>query len=262
MTLPRYPEELGFKIGASGTHTSRTIMVEELSTLLASAGSAKRREEFARLIVDENVLGKSTASTRRLTAQRLSELYALDISVPLFRALMRLWPVDKNSRPLLALLCSLARDPLLRAAAPSIISLREGQSFVRDTMTTALCAHARSRLNDSTLDKVVRNAAASWTQSRHLRGRVLKRRQRVTATPAAVTMALLLGYLQGLRGPSILQTLWCAVLDSTPEALSSLALRASLTGLLRFRHADGVVEISFPDLLTKQEIEVASHGQD
>ena len=256
-----YPD-FGFKAGASGTHTSRTIMLEELSALLASAGEATRRDEFARLIIDENVLGKSTASTRRLTAQRLSELYALDTSVVLFRALVRLWPVDRNSHALLALLCSLARDPLLRATAPSVLSLREGQSFDRDAMAAALRAHAGARLNDSILDKVVRNAAASWTQSGHLQGRVLKRRQRVTATPAAVTMALLLGYLQGLRGPSVLRTLWCDVLDSAPEELSNLAARASLAGLLRFRHAGDVVEISFPDLLTKQEIEKASHGQD
>lgn len=258
---PRYPEELGFKVGASGTHTSRTIMVEELSALLASAGDESRREDFVRLIVEENALGKSTASTRRLTAQRLTELYALDTSVVLFRALTRLWRADRDSHALLALLCSLARDPLLRATAPSVLSLRDGQSFDRDAMTTALRAHAGSRLNESILDKVARNAASSWTQSGHLQGRVLKRRQRVTATPATVTMALLLGYLQGMRGPSILRTTWCEALDSTPETLSGLATRASMAGLLRFRQAGEVIEITFPDLLTKPEMERASHGQ-
>lgn len=257
----RYIEELGFKSGVSGTHTSRTIMVDEISALLASAGAATHREDFVRLIVDENVLGKSTSSTRRITAQRLSELYALDTSVVLFRALARLWPVNRESHAMLALLCSLARDPLLRATAPSVLSLRDGQGFDRDAMAAALRAHAGARLNEAILDKVVRNAASSWTQSGHLNGRVLKRRRRVKPTPVTVTMALLLGYLQGLRGPSILRTTWCEVLDSTPEALSGLATRASLTGLLRFRQAGEVIEITFPDLLTNQEREKASHGQ-
>lgn len=262
MSKDLYPEALGFKAGASGTHTSRTIMVEELSRLLTFAGGATRREEFVQLIVEENVLGKATSSTRRLTAQRLTELYALDTSVALFRMLLRLWSMDPSSHALLALLCSLARDPLLRVSASSVLSLRDGQSFNRDAMVAALRAHAGSRLNDSVLGKVVRNAASSWTQSGHLQGRVLKRRQRVNATPAAVTMALLLGYLQGLRGPGILRTLWCDVLDSTPEALSALAIQASLAGMLRFRQAGEVMEVSFPDLLTKQEIDMTSHEQD
>jgi hypothetical protein len=116
-------------------------------------------------------------------------------------------------------------------------------------------------LNEAILDKVVRNTAASWTQSGHLIGRTFKKRQRVKATPPAITMALFLGYLQGLRGPGIFQTVWCEVLDSTPEAMSSLAARASAAGLLRFRQSGDVIEVGFPDLLTKAEDELATHGQ-
>lgn len=261
MTDSIYPTELGFKTGASTTHTSRTMMVEELSVLLESAGEAVHRERLVELIVEENILGKPTAATRRITVQRLSELYALDTSVVLFRALIRLWRADRDSLPLLALMCALARDSLFRVSAPAVVLLREGQSLDRDALMEALRFQAGSRLNGAVLEKVVRNVAASWTQSGHLQGRVLKRRRRVTATPAAVTMALLLGYLQGLRGPSILGTLWCSVLDSTPEALSGLAARAALAGLLRFRQAGDVLEIAFPDLLTKHEAEVASHGK-
>jgi hypothetical protein len=142
-----------------------------------------------------------------------------------------------------------------------VIALRNGQAFDRDAMAASLKAHVGARLNEAILDKVVRNAASSWTQSGHLVGRTLKRRQHVKPTSGAVTMALLLGYLQGLRGASILRTIWCEVLDSTPEALSTLAARASMSGLMRFRKAGDVIEISFPDLLTKQETEKASHGQ-
>jgi hypothetical protein len=261
MSSVYYSSPLGFKSGESGTHTSRTVMVAELTALLASASDAKTKEQFVHMVVDENVLGKSTTSTRRITAQRLSELYALDTSVPIFRALLRFWNVDRDAQALMALLSSLARDPLLRATVPAVLALRDGQSFDRDAMAASLRAHAGPRLNDAILDKVVRNAASSWTQSGHLNGRTIKRRQRVKPTPPAVTMALLLGYLQGLRGPALLRTTWCEVLDSTPAALSMLAARASMSGLLRFRHAGDVVEVSFADLLTKQEIETtSSHG--
>ena len=173
-------------------------MFDEVSLLLSVITPSASREEYVRAIVDENVLGKATTSTRRITAQRLTELYALDTSVAIFRTLLRLWAPSANSQPLLALLSALARDPLLRCTAPPVLSLREGQSFDRAAATDALRRHAGPRLNDAILDKVVRNAAASWTQSGHLSGRTFKKRQRVQATPPAVTMALLLGYLQGL----------------------------------------------------------------
>lgn len=260
MSVQRYPEQLGFKSGTSGTHTSRTIMLEELSMLLAAAGQGATREEFVHAVVEDNVLGKSTTSTRRISAQRLTELYALDTTVPIFRLLQKLWTIDRDSQPLIALLSALARDPLLRCTAPTVIGVREGQSFDRDATTEALKLYAGKRLNDAIVDKVVRNAAASWTQSGHLVGRTFKKRQRVKPSPAAVTMALFLGYLQGLRGAGLLRTLWCEVLDSTPEALAGIASRASMSGLMRFRQLGEVVEISFPDLLSNAENERTTHG--
>ena len=41
----------------------------------------------------------------------------LDRRSVLFRGLRDLWDADEAAQPLLALLCSLARDPLLRATA-------------------------------------------------------------------------------------------------------------------------------------------------
>ena len=67
-------------------------------------------------------------------------------------------------------------------------------------MTEALSEVAGDRLNEAILDKVVRNASSSWTQSGHLRGRSRKTRQRVRATPAAAAYALLLGFACGSRG--------------------------------------------------------------
>lgn len=257
-----YPLDLGFKSGESGAHTSRTLMLDELSRLLGFVAIGATKAEITHAVVEDNLLNKSTVSTRRATAQRLSELYALDTAVPLFRALQRLWLLDREAQPLLALLCALARDPLLRATSPAILALREGQSFDRNSVTAALRTYVGVRLNDSILDKVVRNSAASWTQSGHLTGRTFKSRQRVKATPPAAAFALLLGYLQGLRSSGLFHTLWCQVLDSSPEALAGLASRASMSGLLRFRQSGDVIEISFPDLLTQAEIERATHGQD
>lgn len=76
---------LGFRDEDRGTHTSRTIMLAELRHMLSSAPPTTTKEGYWHSIVEENVLGKRTGSTRRVSAQRLSELYGLDVNVALFR---------------------------------------------------------------------------------------------------------------------------------------------------------------------------------
>jgi hypothetical protein len=107
----------------------------------------------------------------------------------------------------------------------------------------------------------VRNAASSWAQSGHLEGRTFKKRTLARPTAGPVVMALFLGYLQGIRGPGILRSFWCQALDAPPEVLARIASTASMSGLIRFRMAGDVIEVSFPDILTATEFE-ALHEQD
>ncbi|MBB1249938.1 hypothetical protein [Rhizobium sp. G21] len=113
-------DSAGFREGAKGTHTSRTIMLAELERVLRTGASDKALEA---IVLHENLLEKNTTSGRALSLQRLRELYGLDNSVPMFRTLSHLWVRDQKSLPLLAILGALARDPLLRATARSIIDL-------------------------------------------------------------------------------------------------------------------------------------------
>jgi hypothetical protein len=69
-------------------------MLAELTTLLAYGPASASKAERRSAIVSENVLGKKTTSTRKSTAQRLCELYALEPSVPLFRLLHVFWKDD------------------------------------------------------------------------------------------------------------------------------------------------------------------------
>lgn len=249
-----WSDKLGFRAGDRGTHTSRTMMLAELSALLAAVPPEADRPRFLDAIIEDNVLGKATVSTRRLTAQRLQELYALDRAFPIFRAIVRLWDLDPEGQALVSLLAALARDPLLRATAPAVIGLAAGQSFDRDAMRESLSKVAGHRLNDATLEKVVRNAASTWSQSGHFEGRTFKKRKLVRATIGPVVMAIFLGYLQGMKGTGILGTLWCRVLDSSEDEIANLASRAAMSGLLRFRRAGDVIEVGFPDLLSAKEL--------
>jgi len=243
----------GFRIGDKGTHTSRTIMFKELALMFEDQEQGAPREAYVSAIIDQNCLGKHTVSTRKLTCQRLSELYGLDPSIPLFRILRYLWQVDEAGRPLLALLTALARDPLLRVTSPPILQMNAGEELMRQRMKDALWQSIENRLNNGTLDTVVRNTSSSWTQSGHLTGRVRKYRQKVNPTPIVTAYALVLGYILGARGSGLFNTLWAKVLDTPHEKLVSLATDAKRLGFLDLSQAGGVVEVSFTRLFTEDE---------
>lgn len=240
--------QLGFRFGAKGTHTSRTIMFNELDTVLTATQPTATRADYATAIIQANCLGKTTTSTRRLTNQRLSELYALDSKVPLFRVLRRLWSLEPDGRRLLALQCALARDPLLMATAPSIIDLPIGAEFLREPLRLGVLAVVGDRLSPGTLAKVVRNAASSWTQSGHLAGRTLKRRRVVQPTAANAAFATLLSHATGFRGAQIFSSAWFLILDCSPPSARELALEAKRLGLLDLRISGDVIELALARL--------------
>ncbi len=246
-------EHLGFRFGAKGAHTSRTIMVAEITSLLNECPASAVRSDYAEAVVERNCLAKHTAATRQLTIQRLGELYGLDHSVPLFRTMRSLWDRDEKGRPLLALLLSMARDPLLRVTAPPILAMQPGQELGRQQITDALRLNVGDRLNEDCLDKVVRNTASSWTQSGHLTGRSRKSRVKVQPTFFVVCYAILLGYLLGYRGSDLFETIWAKVLDSSSDELVYLAMDAKRYGLMDIKQSGGMFAVSFDNALTVAE---------
>lgn len=250
-------ERWGFRFGDKGTHTSRTMMLDELDRLLSTVPGDVGREDYAKAVIEDNCLGKRTAATRKLSLQRLSELYALDPDVPIFRVLHGLWAHHEKSRPLLALLVALARDPLLRFTAHAVLTTAPGHELSRQRLIEELSSALAHRLNESILDKVCRNASSSWAQSGHLQGRVRKIRQRVEATPAACTLALLHGYVLGRRGHSLFETPWAAVLDAPAHELVDIALDAKRLGLLDLKQSGSMIDVSFPQWFGRPRVGVS-----
>jgi len=232
-------------------------MLEDLTALLAGTRPYAMRGDYETAVLQENCLGKRTAANRELSLQRLTELYGLDPRIPAFHVMRALWQGYRSSQPLLALLLALARDPLLRFTAAPVLETPVAHELARQPLKDAVREKSGDRLNEAVLDKVVRNAAASWTQSGHLRGRSRKTRQKVQATPAAVTYALALGHALGQRGQRLLETPWTAVLDATSEELMDLAVEGKRLGLLDLKHSAGVLDISFPQLRESLDLEPA-----
>lgn len=257
----KLPEPLGFREGSSSAHTSRTMMLGELAIVLEAVAPNAKPDEYVTAVVEQNVLGKPTQTTRKRSVQRLVELYSLDPSCPLFRLLRHFWQRDAAARPMLAFLVATARDPLLREATPFVVAIPVGASVSPKDVAKHLEQKYPARFKPTTLLSTAQNLASSWTQAGYLSGKINKKRCRLGVTPVVATFAVLLGYLCGQRGKLLLDTLWMRLLDRTSSEITELATEASRQGWLTFKSAGSVVEISFPGLLTNQE-ERASHVSD
>lgn len=249
--VPEFAIAYGFVNGPGGTHTSRTIMLRELGLLLDACAADSRYGDYASAIIDDNVLLKQTASTRLRSLRALRELYSLKPDSVLFQALRDLWTEDAEAQPSLALLCAVARDPLLRATAPVVLAGPMGQVISAGQLATAATEGFPDHYNGSTAAKIGRNVASSWTQAGYLAGHLTKTRMATTPHTVAVAYALLQGHLCGARGEALFDTFWLRLLDAPRHRLRDLAVAASQAGFIDLRQAGAVTEITFSYLLRR-----------
>ena len=239
-------EAFGLKFSLGGAHISRTMMLAELGAVLASVPPGSTAADYREAILQRNVLGKTTDSTRQKSLRHLRELYALDEATPIFAVLRKLSAMDAGSLPLLAVQVAWARDPLLRATTPPVMDASEGERVETMSLAEALESAFPNQYSELSRNKVARNAASSWTQSGHLSGRANKVRQRVKPTAVAVTMALFLGDVSGYHGAAVFSNPWCRLLDLSPDRAKAIGFEAHRAELLNLRAVGDVVEISFP----------------
>jgi hypothetical protein len=250
---------LGFKAGSSGAHSARTMMLADVTALLSNAPAEAKREDFNKLIVEENCLGKKTTSNRWLTARHLTDLYGLDQGVTVFRLLRLFWSADAAARPMLALLCANARDTLLRLSAKKVLDTKLGETVTSADFVNFLNHELPGRFSEAMTTSLAQNVGASWTQAGFFKGKITKTRTRPVVTPAVAAYALGLGYLCGLRGQILLESFWARLLDIPREQVIGLAQEAARRGWLDFKGAGNIFEINFHQLLTPKEIQT-SHG--
>ncbi|MGD0452842.1 MAG: hypothetical protein ABSB69_04535, partial [Solirubrobacteraceae bacterium] len=234
-----------------GPSTSQTIMMGSLRRLLSLVPADAPPDAYRFAVMTENVLAKDTTSGREWAFRQLRRFYSLDPHSLLFRALRDVWEHDAAGQPLLALLCAIARDPVLRASSAVILAAEPGAVVGPSDLEPAIEAAFPGAYNENTRRTTAQKIASSWAQSGHLHAETPTRkvRVRVHPTPAVVAYALLLGDLQGARGHGLFTTLWARILDQPKSHLFDLAATASQNGILEFRNAGGVVEVTFHHLL-------------
>lgn len=229
------------------------MMLDDLRMLLAHTAPAAGRTDYAAAVVNANVLGKATRTARELALRHLTSLYSLECSNPIFRALLRLWPLNEAAQPMLALAVALARDPLLRGTQDFVQSQPIGTAVSRDAVERFLARAYPDRFSPASLKSFAQNISGTWTGAGLLAGHRNKTRAQPHAHPESLTLLLFLGYLSGRTGQRLFSSTWTSLLGDSPEELEVLATIASHRGLLVFMNAGGVKEIRFPGYLTPEE---------
>ena len=243
----------GLKFSSGGSHISRTMMLQEFEAVLANVPSGSSVAEYRDAILQKNVLGKTTDSTRQKSLRHLRELYALDEGIPIFGLLRKLHAIDPASDSLLAMQVAWARDPLFRATTSPVIDASKGEVVETGSLAEALESWFPSQYSELNRNKIARNAASSWTQSGHLAGRAKKTRQLIQPTVVAVAMALFLGQVSGYHGTAVFSNPWCRLLDLDPDRAKSNGFEAHRAGLLNLRAVSEVIDLSFPLLAEFQQ---------
>ena len=241
--------QYGFVNSGFGAHMGRTMMLQELRSLLAYCPADATEQTYKTAIIEDNVLLKTTQDARLRSYKWLKQLYALDPNVIIFRVLRDLWGQNQEAQPLLALLCAIARDATLRATVDLIISAKKNETLTAPQLQKAIDEAYPGQLAASTLASAGRNTLSSWDQAGFLQGAKEKTRQVVHPIPLVTAYALFLAYLNGERGDGLFLSAWCRLLDQPAHVLRAQAEQASQQGWLEYRFTGQVTEITFRHFL-------------
>ena len=244
-------EQYGFINKQLGAHLARTIMADDLGMLFAACGTSATVDDYRNAVVEDNVLLKKSSGARDETFYRLKQLYSLDASNLIFSVLRDLWGYTPSGYSLLALLCAIARDPILRSTVELILETPVGTGLTAKDFEKMVAEKFPGRLSPKTSASVGRNLASSWTQAGYLADGKTKSRKQVTPDATVVAYALFLAYLSGERGNLLFDSLWLKILDTSNHQLHNLAQQASQKGWLEYRHAGQVTEITFRHFMEK-----------
>ncbi len=234
----------------------RSMMFLEMRILVLSMPLIVDHDDFTKAIVDDNILEKPTLSSRKESLIRLKQLYGMDPSKALFRVLWELGHADLDSLPQLCLVSAYARDPQLRHSFELIRTLHLGEALARVDMENHLENGFPGRFSQGMKASMARNVNTSWTFGGHLTGKVKKTRRLPEPRPMSAVYAMFVGYLTGLRGERLLDSVFASLVASNRSLLQASLSLASAKGLLSLKQAAGIVEFDFSNLLTSAEQEL------
>jgi hypothetical protein len=255
LAIPKTMEFFGFSANETGGHMGRSMMLRELEALVRALPEDADIAAYKTAILDDNLLGKPTYSSRGESFKRLLQLYGLDPSRALFRILRKGVAYDLTALPLIAVTCVFCRDLQLRRSFELINRLQLGESLEPSRMQAHLETEFPGRFSKIMKASMARNVTASWTFAGHLNGKQIKMRAYPSPKPVASMYAMFSGYLTGLRGEMLLNSIFGRLVGAQPSQLIAHLEWAGSMGWLRMRRGGGIMEIDFSPILTAQEQE-------
>jgi hypothetical protein len=182
-------------------HTGRTIMFKELQKVM---DHGLDNDDYVDAI-KQNVFNKATKSGVSYTSQFLKRLYDFDLSQPAFKVLKHFWSIaGEKDRPLLAIIYAIGNDYLLKNSIPIINKSEVGKKVSVESIESHLENLHQQKYSANTKKSMAQNIASSWKQAGFITGKVKNIRTQPEINYQVVTFALLLAYLNGLRGDFIL----------------------------------------------------------
>lgn len=226
---------------------------KELETLIAATPLSARSEDYAELIITNNITGKTTSVSRSKLFQQLKARYSLDPAAKEFQAFRAAIDDESNSiqRGLLCYLMMTRCDRLFREASLIVMVSRRAANAVFDT----------AAFSDALLD-CLRNNGLAWSKKTtlHVQQHILsslkdfgivagsKTRRFLAIRPGPLVMrfAAELAQLEGLTARQTLSSRWFKLLGLDSIQVADLLTEAHRAGALTFRMQAEVVELVLP----------------
>lgn len=256
MTRLELPDDQPITSRLSGAGSLR----RELEAVLEAATPQTTNEAYRRLIIEENVAGKGSASMRMWTWRRLNVRYLLDPDVPEFRAFF--WGMtaasDATNRGLLAYLMMARTDRLFReVVAATVTPAHRNRRATIDTTGVREIVDARGRMSglqwsEASAKNIANHVLSSLKDFGVLSGSATRKLEPIRSGPAVTVFASRLGRLEGLSDRRLLESRWFELLGVDLPQVLNLMYAAAQEGSLQFRFQADVAELTLP------QVEVAS----
>ena len=202
--------------------------------------------------MQNNVFGKKSQDGIKKTSGFLSQLYQFSLTLNKFKAFRFFWSIaDENEKVMLSFVFAVSNDYLLQENISVLSNYKLGEKVELESIENNIEKFHPNRYTKVTLHSIAKNIASSWKQSGFITGKVKNIRTEPEITYRVVSFAMLLAFIDGLRGDFIFQNNCILSLCISENKIRELAVEASKRDFMQYQYAGSVTSISFDSLLNK-----------
>ena len=152
---------------------------------------------------------------------------------------------------MLSFVFAVSNDYLLQENISVLSNYKLGEKVELESIENNIEKFHPNRYTKVTLHSIAKNIASSWKQAGFITGKVKNIRTEPEITYRVVSFAMLLAFIDGLRGDFIFQNNCILSLCISENKIRELAVEASKRDFMQYQYAGSVTSISFDSLLNK-----------